>query len=58
VVPIMSLGEGLTKMSLKETKTRQRDPIEEAITKGRAPTYKDVKKSVKVCHLVRSPDKL
>ncbi|CAK5265207.1 unnamed protein product, partial [Mycena citricolor] len=40
MVPIMSLGETLDKMSLK-------DPVVQAAQQGKAPTLKDVKKSVK-----------
>ncbi|KAJ6563234.1 HORMA domain-containing protein [Mycena sp. CBHHK59/15] len=42
VIPIMSLGENLDKMSLNAT-----DPVAQAAKKGKAPTLKDVKKSVK-----------
>ncbi|KAJ7154281.1 HORMA domain-containing protein [Mycena filopes] len=44
VVPIMSLGDDLDKMSLKES---AKDPVVQAAKKGKAPTIKDVKKSVK-----------
>ncbi|KAJ7161498.1 HORMA domain-containing protein [Mycena crocata] len=44
VIPIMSLGENLDKMSLKES---AKDPVVQAAKKGKAPTLKDVKKSVK-----------
>ncbi|KAJ7766735.1 HORMA domain-containing protein [Mycena metata] len=44
VIPIMSLGDDLDKMSLKES---AKDPIVQAAKKGKAPTLKDVKKSVK-----------
>ncbi|KAJ7024255.1 HORMA domain-containing protein [Mycena alexandri] len=44
VIPIMSLGDGLDKMSLKES---AKDPVVQAAKKGKAPTLKDVKKSVK-----------
>ncbi|KAJ7633058.1 HORMA domain-containing protein [Roridomyces roridus] len=42
VVPIMSLGDDLDKLSLKE-----KDPVVQAARRGKAPTLKDVKKSVK-----------
>ncbi|KAF8643792.1 hypothetical protein AX16_008811 [Volvariella volvacea WC 439] len=44
-VPVMTLGDSLRRMSLGES--RNQDPIIEAAKKGRAPTLKDVKKSVK-----------
>ncbi|KAJ7461584.1 HORMA domain-containing protein [Mycena latifolia] len=44
VIPIMSLGDNLDKMSLKES---AKDPVVQAAKKGKAPTLKDVKKSVK-----------
>ncbi|KAJ6531207.1 HORMA domain-containing protein [Mycena capillaripes] len=43
-IPVMSLGENLDKMSLKES---AKDPVLLAAKKGKAPTMKDVKKSVK-----------
>jgi len=45
VIPIMSLGENLDKMSLRES---AKDPVVQAAKKGKPPTLKDVKKSVKV----------
>lgn len=44
----MSLGDGLQKMSLKETGGHDDDPTTEAARRGVAPTLRDVKKSVKV----------
>ncbi|KAJ7137828.1 HORMA domain-containing protein [Mycena epipterygia] len=44
VIPIMSLGENLDKMSLRES---AKDPVVQAAKKGKPPTLKDVKKSVK-----------
>ncbi|KAK7038157.1 HORMA domain-containing protein [Favolaschia claudopus] len=44
VIPVMSLGDDLDKMSLKDS---GKDPITQAAKKGKAPTLKDVKKSVK-----------
>ncbi|RDB21131.1 Meiosis-specific protein HOP1 [Hypsizygus marmoreus] len=46
-VPIMTLGDGLQKMSLKDKKARAVDPVAEAARIGKAPTLLDVKKSVK-----------
>jgi meiosis-specific protein len=43
VVPILSLGDNLQRMSLKD-----KDPITEAVLKGNAPTLREVKRSVKV----------
>ncbi|KAF8637324.1 hypothetical protein AX17_002826 [Amanita inopinata Kibby_2008] len=46
-VPILSLGDDLQKLSL-EGQTRQgKDPVTEAVLKGRVPTLREVKKSVK-----------
>jgi hypothetical protein len=47
VVPIMSLGEDLKKLSLVDGGC-SKDPILLASTEGRPPTFKDVKKSLKV----------
>jgi hypothetical protein len=47
VVPIMSLGEDLKKLSLVDG-GYSKDPILLASTEGRLPTFKDVKKSLKV----------
>ncbi|KAJ7735275.1 HORMA domain-containing protein [Mycena maculata] len=44
VIPIMSLGDNLDKMSLKES---SKDPVVQAAKRGKPPTVKDVKKSVK-----------
>uniref|UniRef100_A0A0W0FFC8 HORMA domain-containing protein n=1 Tax=Moniliophthora roreri TaxID=221103 RepID=A0A0W0FFC8_MONRR len=41
IIPIMTLGENLNKMSLQE------DPLLDSVKKGKIPTLKDVKKSVK-----------
>lgn len=41
----MSLGDNLDKMSLKES---GKDPVVQAAKKGKPPTVKDVKKSLKV----------
>lgn len=49
VVPIMTLGDGLEKMSLKDKKDHSDDPVTKAAKSGKAPTLLDVKKSVKVC---------
>jgi hypothetical protein len=46
VVPIMSLGEDLEKLSLGDG-GHSRDPILLASAEGRLPTFKDVKKSLK-----------
>ena len=46
VVPIMSLGEDLQKLSLGDD-GYSKDPILLASTEGRLPTFKDVKKSLK-----------
>ncbi|GLB34722.1 putative HORMA domain containing protein [Lyophyllum shimeji] len=46
-VPIMSLGDGLQKMSLKDKTRRGGNPVTEAAMRGKAPTLLDVKKSVK-----------
>ncbi|KAF8077718.1 HORMA domain-containing protein [Lyophyllum atratum] len=54
-VPIMTLGDGLQKMNLKD-KTRKGDnPITEAAKKGKAPTLLDVKKSVKLFYTDKAP---
>jgi hypothetical protein len=45
----MSLGDDLDKMSLKDS---AKDPVEKAARKGKAPTLKDVKKSVKVSKII------
>lgn len=47
VVPVMSLGEDLMKMSLSDAQ-KHADPILDATKSGRAPTLGDVKKSLKV----------
>ncbi|KAF9469301.1 HORMA domain-containing protein [Collybia nuda] len=47
VVPIMSLGDGLRKMNLKGKNRLEDDPVAAAAKKGKAPTLRDVKKSVK-----------
>jgi hypothetical protein len=47
VVPIMSLGEDLKRLSLVDGGC-SKDPILLASTEGRPPTFKDVKKSLKV----------
>ncbi|KAF8205628.1 HORMA domain-containing protein [Mycena galopus ATCC 62051] len=44
VIPVMSLGDDLDKMSIKDA---AKDPVVQAAKKGKAPTLKDVKKSVK-----------
>ncbi|KAI0053877.1 hypothetical protein FA95DRAFT_1600397 [Auriscalpium vulgare] len=46
ILPIMTLGEGLMKMSLEEGRSRK-DPVIQATTEGRPPTLSDVKKSLK-----------
>lgn len=43
IIPVMSLGEDLKRMSLQG-----KDPIVEAAKRGAVPTLKDVKRSVKV----------
>lgn len=48
VIPIMSLGDGLQKMNLKDKCRREDDPVADAAKRGKVPTLKDVKKSVKV----------
>lgn len=48
VVPIMSLGEDLEKLSLGDGGHSSKDPILLASAEGRLPTFKDVKKSLKV----------
>lgn len=47
IVPIVSLGEDLKKLSLGEG-GYSKDPILLASAEGRLPTFKDVKKSLKV----------
>jgi len=47
VVPIMSLGDDLEKLSLGDG-GHSKDPILLATAEGRLPTFKDVKKSLKV----------
>jgi meiosis-specific protein HOP1 len=47
VVPIMSLGEDLKRLSLGDG-GYSKDPILLASAEGRLPTFKDVKKSLKV----------
>lgn len=47
VVPIMSLGEDLKKLSLGD-EGYSNDPILSASAEGRLPTFKDVKKCLKV----------
>jgi len=47
VVPIMSLGEDLEKLCLGDG-GHPKDPILLASAEGRLPTFKDVKKSLKV----------
>ena len=47
VIPIMSLGEDLEKLSLGDG-GHSKDPIMLAGAEGRLPTFKDVKKSLKV----------
>lgn len=42
----MSLGDSLNKMSLSAD--QRKDPVSEAIKKGKIPTLRDVKRSVKV----------
>lgn len=42
-IPIMTLGDQLSKMSLART-----DPVSEALKKGQMPTLGEVKRSVKV----------
>ncbi|RXW20515.1 hypothetical protein EST38_g5322 [Candolleomyces aberdarensis] len=46
VIPIMSLGEDLQKLSINGGK-RSVDPVAEAIQMGRVPTMREVRKSVK-----------
>jgi hypothetical protein len=48
VVPIMSFGNHLQKAPSRGPKHLGRDPIAEAAMKGRVPTLRDVKRSVKV----------
>ena len=47
VVPIMSLGEDMEKLCLGDG-GHSEDPILLASAEGRLPTFKDVKKSLKV----------
>ena len=47
VVPIMSLGEDLEKLTLGDG-NHSKDPILLASVEGRLPTFKDVKRSLKV----------
>ncbi|KAJ6502009.1 HORMA domain-containing protein [Mycena sanguinolenta] len=44
VIPVLSLGDDLDKMSLLDS---AKDPVVQAAKKGKAPTLKDVKKRVK-----------
>ncbi|KAF7363938.1 DNA-binding protein [Mycena sanguinolenta] len=44
VIPVMSLGDDLDKMTLSDA---AKDPVGQAAKKGKAPTLKDVKKRVK-----------
>ncbi|KAI0063417.1 hypothetical protein BV25DRAFT_1883873 [Artomyces pyxidatus] len=46
VVPIMTLGEDLMKMTLGDGR-KVNDPVAQATTEGRPPTLRDVKKSLK-----------
>lgn len=45
VVPIMSLGDQLSRMSLHRT---DEDPVVDALKRGKLPTLGDVKRSLKV----------
>jgi hypothetical protein len=47
IIPIMSLGEDLEKLSLGDG-GHSKDPILLASAEGRLPTFKDVQKSLKV----------
>jgi hypothetical protein len=48
VVPIMSFGNRLQKTPSRGPKRLGRDPVAEAAMKGKVPTLRDVKRSVKV----------
>jgi hypothetical protein len=48
VVPIMSFGNRLQKTPSRGTKRLNGDPVAEAAMKGKVPTLRDVKRSVKV----------
>ena len=48
VVPIMSLGDELMKLSLNNGQKKALDPATEAMRSGRVPTMSDVKKALKV----------
>ena len=45
--PVMTLGEDLANMSLSGT-GKERDPVSEAVKKGKVPTLGEVKRSLKV----------
>jgi meiosis-specific protein len=47
VIPIMSLGEDIEKMSLNGDGSHQ-DPVTQATKEGKTPTLGEVKRSVKV----------
>lgn len=56
VVPIMSLGNQLSKMSLHRV---DGDPVVDALKRGKLPTLGDVKRSLKVyfaLYFLLSPD--
>ncbi|CAA7271513.1 unnamed protein product [Cyclocybe aegerita] len=50
-IPIMSLGDGLKRMSLRNQKDVE-DPVAKAIKNGKAPTLKDVKSSAMLKTLI------
>lgn len=57
VIPVMSLGDDLMKLSISGKK-RANDPVADATRKGKLPTLGEVKRSLKVCVLDRSIDRI
>jgi meiosis-specific protein len=47
-IPVMSLGEGLEKLTIDPKGRNSEDPVAKAIRSGKAPTLRDVKMSLKV----------
>lgn len=50
----MSFGNPLQKTHSRGTKRFVADPVTEATMKGKVPTLRDVKRSVKVCKIVNA----
>ncbi|KAK0463577.1 HORMA domain-containing protein [Desarmillaria tabescens] len=46
-VPVMTLGDDTKRTPLRGFNTRKKDPVAEAVSKGKLPTLRDVKRSVK-----------